>query len=75
MFAGTDACVAPVLSMGELKADPQLAARQTIVDVDGAAQPHPAPRFSHTPTGPVRAAGPPVALEVVQARWSTRRVQ
>jgi alpha-methylacyl-CoA racemase len=44
-FLGTDACVAPVLSMTEAPADPHLAARGTFVTVDGVVQPAPAPRF------------------------------
>jgi alpha-methylacyl-CoA racemase len=48
-FAGTDACVAPVLSMAEAPAHPHLAARETFVDLDGVVQPAAAPRFSRTP--------------------------
>lgn len=69
-FEGTDACVAPVLTMGEIADHPHLAARGTIVDVDGAAQPAPAPRFSSTPSGPVRAAAGPVGVDDVLARWA-----
>jgi alpha-methylacyl-CoA racemase len=69
VFRGTDACVAPVLTMGEIADHPHLAARRTLVSVDGAVQPAPAPRFSATPTGPVRAAGAPVPLDVVRDRW------
>lgn len=46
---GTDACVAPVLSMSEAPAHPHLAARGTFVEVDGVVQAAPAPRFSRTP--------------------------
>lgn len=46
---GTDACIAPVLSLGEAPAHPHLAARGTYVDHAGAVQPAPAPRFSRTP--------------------------
>jgi len=51
VFDGTDACVAPVLSLGEAAADghPQLAARATYVTAHGVRQPAPAPRFSVTP--------------------------
>ncbi len=52
-FAGTDACVAPVLSMWEAPSHPQMAARSTLTDIDGVTQPAPAPRFSRTP-GSVR---------------------
>jgi alpha-methylacyl-CoA racemase len=48
-FAGTDACVAPVLSMTEATRDPHLMARQVYQDHDGVIQPGPAPRFSRTP--------------------------
>ena len=46
---GSDACVAPVLSMSEAPAHPHLAARGTFVEVDGMVQAAPAPRFSRTP--------------------------
>ena len=49
IFAGTDACVEPVLSLTEALADEHLAARETFVEVDGVTQPAPAPRFSRTP--------------------------
>jgi alpha-methylacyl-CoA racemase len=46
---GRDACLAPVLTMSEAGSHPQMAARHTIVEVDGVQQPAPAPRFSETP--------------------------
>ncbi len=49
IFAGSDACVAPVMSMSEAPDHPHLAARSTFVDPDGVTQPAPAPRFSRTP--------------------------
>ncbi|MEU0673699.1 CaiB/BaiF CoA-transferase family protein [Streptomyces sp. NPDC006172] len=58
LFADTDACVAPVLSMGEAPRHPHLAARGTFTDHGGITQPAPAPRFSLTPAvvrgGPAR---------------------
>jgi alpha-methylacyl-CoA racemase len=48
-FAGSEACVQPVLSLREAAADPHLAARQTYVARDGLTQPAPSPRFSRTP--------------------------
>lgn len=45
LFAGTDACVAPVLSPDEAAHDPHMTARQTWVQAHGALQPRPAPRF------------------------------
>jgi alpha-methylacyl-CoA racemase len=56
IFAGTDACVAPVLAPAEAPLHPHLAARRTFTEVDGVTQPAPAPRFDRTP-GEI--AGPP----------------
>ncbi|MFJ9038473.1 CaiB/BaiF CoA transferase family protein [Streptomyces sp. NPDC102406] len=50
VFEGSDACVAPVLSLREAPGHPHLAARSTFVDHGGITQPAPAPRFSATPT-------------------------
>ncbi|MDV7223384.1 CaiB/BaiF CoA transferase family protein [Streptomyces prunicolor] len=50
VFAGTDACVAPVLSLREAPHHPHLAARGTFTEHGGITQPAPAPRFSATPT-------------------------
>ncbi|MFH1104784.1 MAG: CaiB/BaiF CoA-transferase family protein, partial [Actinomycetota bacterium] len=59
-FAGTDACVVPVLTITEAPTNPHLAERGTFVSVGGVVQVAPAPRFSRsaaaTPTPP-RAAG------------------
>ena len=52
LLAGTDACVAPVLGLGEAPAHPHNRARGTFVDVGGVVQPGPAPRFSRTPSDP-----------------------
>lgn len=49
VFAGSEACVEPVLSLREAAADPHLAARETYVAADGLTQPSPSPRFSRTP--------------------------
>jgi alpha-methylacyl-CoA racemase len=48
-FEGRPACVTPVLHLGEAASHPHLAARGTVVEVDGVPQPAPAPRFSRTP--------------------------
>ena len=53
VFEGTEACVAPVLSLTEAAAHPHLAARGTFTDAGGVVQPAAAPRFSATPPGPV----------------------
>ncbi|MDQ1627546.1 MAG: alpha-methylacyl-CoA racemase [Actinomycetota bacterium] len=49
VFAGTDACVAPVLGLGQAHEHPHLVARGTFVEHLGVVQPAPAPRFSRTP--------------------------
>jgi alpha-methylacyl-CoA racemase len=49
IFAGSDACVAPVLGLADAPEHPHLAARGTFVTADGVIQPAPAPRFSRTP--------------------------
>lgn len=56
-FAGTDACVAPILDLAEAPQHPHNVARGTFVEVDGAPLPGPAPRFSRTP-GSVRSGAP-----------------
>ncbi len=47
-FAGTDACVAPVLDLGEAPVHPHNIARRTFIDLDGVFQPAPAPRYSES---------------------------
>lgn len=58
VFEGSDACVAPVLSLREAPRHAHLAARGTFTDFGGITQPAPAPRFSATPasvrTGPAQ---------------------
>ncbi|MFD7068778.1 CaiB/BaiF CoA transferase family protein [Streptomyces sp. NPDC059913] len=70
VFEGTDACVAPVLSLREAPGHPHLAARSTFVEHEGLTQPAPAPRFSATPVsvrrGPAR---PGADTEAVAADW------
>jgi alpha-methylacyl-CoA racemase len=61
VFAGTDACVAPVMSLADAAGHPHLVARQTFVEVDGVRQPAPAPRFSRTPGAIQRPPPPPGA--------------
>ena len=59
IFGGSDACVAPVLTMSEAMRHPHNVARDAFVEIGGVAQPAPAPRFSRTPgmvqSGPVSA--------------------
>jgi len=48
VFAGSDACVAPVLSLAEVEHHPHNRMRQTFVRRDDVLQPAPAPRFSRS---------------------------
>ena len=49
IFEGTQACVSPVLAVSELSQDVHLAARRSLIEIDGVLHPAPAPRFSRTP--------------------------
>ena len=51
VFAGTDACVSPVLTLAEAPAHPHAVARKAFPEVGGIAQPAPAPRFDRTASG------------------------
>jgi len=57
VFAGTDACVEPVLEPLEAPLAPANAARDVFVEVDGVVQPAPAPRFDRTPSSTPRSRG------------------
>lgn len=48
IFAGSDVCYAPVLSMSEVRHHPHHQARGTFIDDGDVWQPAPAPRFSRT---------------------------
>jgi alpha-methylacyl-CoA racemase len=50
LLEGTDACFAPVLSLDEAPQHPHNVERGAFVDVEGAMQPAPSPRYSHTNT-------------------------
>ncbi|HEY8202395.1 MAG TPA: CaiB/BaiF CoA-transferase family protein [Actinomycetota bacterium] len=69
-FAGTDACVAPVLSPAEAPAHPHNASRGIFVEVNGVTQPAPAPRFSRTPSAaPVSSPEPGEDSDAALAGW------
>jgi alpha-methylacyl-CoA racemase len=77
VFAGTDACVTPVLGLREAPAHPHLAARGTFVEQDGASRPAPAPRFSRTPgavRGPARRPGADTAAVLTDWGFSADEV-
>jgi len=75
IMEGTDVCFAPVLTMSEAAKHPHNVARQTFIEVDGVAQPAPAPRFSRTEA--TVSHGPVVAgentREVLQS-WGVKNV-
>jgi len=56
LFEGSDACVAPVLTLAEARRHPHHRSRGTFAGTDGDIQPAPAPRFGRTPgaIGPAR---------------------
>lgn len=73
VFEGSDACVAPVLSLREAPDHPHLAARATFVEHGGLTQPAPAPRFSATPGAVRRPPARPGADTAEVARdWDVR---
>jgi len=63
-FAGTDACVSPVLSLTEAPTHPAMVARGTFGLADGQARPAPAPRFAGFTTAPTA-----YGVTDVLARW------
>jgi alpha-methylacyl-CoA racemase len=70
LFEGRPACVTPVLHLGEAAGHPHLAARGTVVEVDGVAQPASAPRFSRsTPAAPRNAGEVGADTHVALSDW------
>lgn len=68
IFEGSDACVAPVMSLDEAPAHPHMAARRSLVSRNGVTQPAPAPRFSRsTPEMGREASAPGVDTDQVLA--------
>jgi alpha-methylacyl-CoA racemase len=59
VFADSDACYAPVLSMDEAPSHPHNAARGSFVEVGGDLQARPVPRFSATPSDDPTPSTPP----------------
>lgn len=66
LFEGSDACVAPVLTVASAPRHPHLLARETFVEKDGLVQAAPAPRFSRTP-GSIQDAR---EAEAMLSRWT-----
>lgn len=70
IFDGSDACVAPVLSLSEAPSHPHNAHRGTFIEVDGVTQAAPAPRFSKTPAAtPGRAPSPGEHTKTALLDW------
>jgi alpha-methylacyl-CoA racemase len=69
LLEGTDACVAPVLTLGEAPAHPHMRARGVYADVAGVIQPAPAPRFSRTACAAPRTAAPQDGGRAALGRW------
>jgi alpha-methylacyl-CoA racemase len=71
LLEGSDACFAPVLSMDEAPNHPHNRARNAFMELDGVAQPAPAPRFSRTRSVAPTPPEPPGAADprAVLADW------
>lgn len=70
LLEGTDACLAPVLALGEAAGHRHNQARQAFVEVEGVSQPAPAPRFSRTPSSIQGAAAQAIPMREALARWA-----
>ena len=70
VFAGSDACVSPVLSFAEAPTHPHNAARGTYISIGGVTQPAPAPRFLDNKAGDPPANANEVAFDEIMSRWS-----
>jgi alpha-methylacyl-CoA racemase len=70
LFAGSDACVTPVLTLAEAAEHPHNRARRAFIEVNGVLQNAPAPRFSRTaPLSPRAPANLGCDLQAVLADW------
>jgi alpha-methylacyl-CoA racemase len=70
VFAGSDMCVTPVLTLAEAAEHPHNRARQAFIEVGGVQQNAPAPRFSRTaPSAPRAPAKTGSDTQAVLADW------
>jgi alpha-methylacyl-CoA racemase len=70
VFAGTDACVTPVLAFGEVETEPHITERGTFFSAGGALYPAPAPRFSRSvPSLPTPPGVPGADTDAVLRDW------
>ena len=73
VFATSDACATPVLSLSEARAHPQNAARGAYLRHEGRDQPAPAPRLSRTPGAIGAGSGQRrIAAAEALARWGAK---
>jgi alpha-methylacyl-CoA racemase len=76
IYASTDACVSPVLSLLEAAQSAHALARKSFAQPDGVVQPAPAPRFSRTPAALSRVPPIPGAdSDAALARWGFSAVR
>ena len=78
VFAGKNACVAPVLTLGEAPKHPHNRDRRTFIDLNGVVQPGPAPRYSGTVVGtprPPRSEGADGAMILAELGYSTEEIE
>ncbi len=78
IFDGSDACVAPVLSLDEAPVHPHHAAREGFVRVGTETQPAPAPRFSHSAPGlpqPAPAIGRDTRALLAEAGYAAAEIE
>ncbi|WP_280400173.1 CaiB/BaiF CoA transferase family protein [Nocardia carnea] len=68
IFAGTDACVTPVLTFEEATENEHIAARNSLIELENVTQHAPAPRFSRTPSG--TPTPPPAAATSIDSVWT-----
>jgi alpha-methylacyl-CoA racemase len=74
-FEGTDACVTPVLTFSEALTHPHAIEREAYIELEGVAQPAPAPRFERSrvalPVGPSATGNTGLAIEDALRRWAS----
>ncbi|MEU2257754.1 CaiB/BaiF CoA-transferase family protein [Nocardia xishanensis] len=68
VFDGTDACCTPVLAWSEAEQNAHIAARGSLIELEGIVQHAPAPRFSRTKAG--APTPPPSAATTIDQVWA-----